>query len=133
MYEFLKNLAEDNDWVFEYSRADYQNLYDEMTSDVIHLFVDPITTSSSFTDSGFEEKSSYGKLMILVSSDVDEDYKQKYDNHIKPIIDGALQVLKDTLVCADANIQKFETIEVINLFDFNLDGVLVNYNVILND
>ncbi|RAK21615.1 hypothetical protein B0I03_10547 [Flavobacterium aquaticum] len=133
MYEFLKNLAEDNDWVFEYSRSDYQNLYDEMTNDKIHLFVDPITTSSSFSDSGFEEKSSYGKLMILVSSDVDEDYKQKYDNHIKPIIDGALQVLKDTLVCADANIQKFETIEVINLFDFNLDGVLVNYNVILND
>lgn len=133
MYEFLKNLAEDNDWVFEYSRSDYQNLYDEMTNDKIHLFVDPITTSSTFSDSGFEEKSSYGKLMILVSSDVDEEYQHKYDTHIKPLIDGALQVLKDTLVCTDANIQKFETIEVINLFDFNLDGVLVNYNVILND
>ena len=78
-------------------------------------------------------QTSYGKLMILVSSDVDEDYKQKYDNHIKALIDGALQTLKDTLVCADADIQKFETTEVINLFDFNLDGVLVNYNVILND
>lgn len=133
MYNLLKNLAEDNDWIYEYSRADYQNLYDEMTNNKIHLFVDPITTSSTFSDSGFEEKSSYGKLMILVSSDVDEDYKQKYDNHIKPLIDGALQTLKDTLICADANIQKFETTEVINLFDFNLDGVLVNYNVILND
>lgn len=129
MYEFLKQLAEDNDWKFEYSRSDYQNLYDEMTNDKIHLFVDPITTSSSFSDSSVEAKSAYGKLMILVSSDVDEDYKDKYDNHIKPLIDGALQILKDTLVCADADIQKFETIEVINLFDFNMDGVLVNYNI----
>lgn len=133
MYEFLKNIAEDNDWVFEYSRSDYQNLYDEMTNEKIHLFVDPISTSSSFSDSGFEEKTSIGKLMILVSSDVDEDYKHKYDNHIKPLIDGALQTLKDSLICADADILKFETTEVINLFDFNLDGLLINYNVILND
>ena len=133
MYEFLKNTAEDNVWIFEYSRSDYQNLYDEMTNDKIHLFVDPITTVSSFSDSGVETKSAYGKLMILVSSDVDEDYQQKYDTNIKPLIDGALQVLKDTLVCSIYDIQKFETIEVINLFDFNLDGLLINYNVVLND
>jgi hypothetical protein len=83
MYEILKNIAEDNDYVFEYSRADYQNLYDEMTNDKIHLFVDPITTSSSFSDSGVELKSAYGKLMILVSSDVDEDYQQKLMVHYK--------------------------------------------------
>jgi len=133
MYEFLKNTAEDNDWVFEYSRSDFQNLYDEMTNDEIHLFVDPITTSSNFSDSGAEQKTYFGKMMILVGSDIDEDYKEKYEDNIKPIIDGALQILKDTLVCSDANILKFETTEVINLFDFNLDGVLINYNIVLND
>lgn len=133
MYEFLKNIAEDNNWVFEYSRSDYQNLYDEMTNDEVHLFVDPITTDSNFSESGFQEKTYSGKMMILVGSDIDEDYQTKYDENIKPLIDGALQILIDTLVCADAEINQFKTTEVINLFDFNLDGILINYNIKLND
>jgi len=133
MYEILKQIAEDNEWVFDYSRADYQNLYDEMTIDKIHLFVDPITTASTFSQSGNESKSCYGKFMILVSSDIDEDYQQKYNNNIKPLIDDSLQILKDTLNCQELLINKFETLEVINLFDFNLDGLLINYNVMFID
>lgn len=133
MYEFFKNIAEFNGFAFEYSRSDYQNLYDEMTTDKIHLFVDPIIIDSSFSDSGHETKTYSGKFMLLVSSDVDEDYKQKYLDNIKPIIDSATQIVKDDLRCADYDILKFQTIEVINLFDFNLDGVLVNYNVTIID
>ncbi len=78
MYEFLNNMALLNDWVFEYSRADYQNLYDEMDNGKIHLFVDPIVIDSSFSDSGNETKTYSGKFMLLLSSDVDEDYSTKY-------------------------------------------------------
>jgi hypothetical protein len=133
MYELLKDLADLNGWVFEYSRSDYQNLYDEMTNDKLHLFVDPITIDSTFSDSGTESKSYSGKYMLLVSSDIDETYKDKYINHIKPIIDTAATVIKQSFICDESTINKYSQVEVINIFDFNLDGVLVTYNVTLID
>lgn len=133
MYDFLKNIATDNNWKFECSRSDYQNLYDGMEISKIHLFVDPITIDSTFSNSGSETKTYTGKFMLLVSSDVDEDYATKYIDHIKPLITDSTQIIKDGLLCSDYEINKFQTIEVINLFDVNLDGVLVNYSITIND
>ena len=129
MYDFLKNIALVSDWSFEYSRADYQNLFDEMDNNKIHLFVDPIVIDSNFSDSGNETKTYSGKFMLLLSSDVDEDYSSKYSTYIKPLIDNSTQIIKADLLCGEYQINKFQTIEVINLFDNNLDGVLVNYSV----
>lgn len=130
MYDFYKNIAETNNWIFEYSRADYQSLYDEIiTGGTVHLFVDPITIDSNFSDSGNETKLFSGKFLMLLSSDVDETYSDKYTDYIKPLIDNNLQNLKDELICSEFEINKFQVTEVINLFDFNLDGVLVNYNI----
>jgi hypothetical protein len=129
MYEFLKDIATINNWCFEYSRSDYQNLYDGMEINKIHLFVDPITVDSVFSDSGVETKTYSGKMMLMVSSDVDEDYKTKYESHIKPLIDDTTQIIKQSVICADMEIKKFQTLEVINLFDVNLDGVLINYSI----
>jgi hypothetical protein len=129
MYEFLKDLASDNDWVFEYSRTDYQNLMNELQMEKVHLFVDPITIDSSFSESGFETKSYSGKMMLLLSSDVDESYQDKYQDYIKPLLTTTLQTLKGSLVCTDATFNKFQSTEVINLFDENLDGLLINYNI----
>jgi hypothetical protein len=55
MYNFLKNLATLNLWAFEYSRSDFQNLFDDMEYEKVHLFIDPITTDTTFTDSGYEK------------------------------------------------------------------------------
>jgi hypothetical protein len=128
MYDLLKSLAQDNDWFFEYSRTDYQNLYDGMEKDKIHLFVDPIIIDSKFSDSGNETKTYSGKIMLLISSDVGSDYTTKY-NAIQPLMDGALQFLKAAFICSEYTFNKFQTIEVINLFDVNLDGLLITYNV----
>lgn len=127
MYEFLKEIAIENDWVFEYSRTDYQNLINDIEPDKIYFFVDPITIDSKFSDSGRESKTYSGKIMLLVSSDVDEDYSDRYENHIKPLIDNSSEILKDAFSCSDFELLKFQTIEVINLFDSNLDGILINY------
>ena len=132
MYNFLQNLAELNLWFFEYSRSDYQNLFDDMEYEKIHLFVDPITTDSLFSASGFEVETYTGKMMLLISSDVDETYLEKYNDNIKPLINGALATLKQTLICSDFEVIKFQTTEVINLFDTNLDGVLITYSVRLS-
>ncbi len=130
MYDFLNDLAIANDWVFEYSRSDYQNLYNEMVTNKVHLFVDPITIDSEFSDTNVEIKSTCsGKLMLLLSSDVDETYQTKYTNYIKPIIDDAVGVMKTVMRCESFVINKFQCIEVINVLDYNLDGVLINYNI----
>lgn len=127
MYEFLKGIADENDWVFEYSRADYQNLTNDIENDKIYFFVDPIIIDSKFNDAGSESKTYSGRLMILVSSDVDENYIDKYDNHIKPLIDSTSEIIKGSFNCSDFELLKFQTTEVINLFDSNLDGILINY------
>ena len=134
MYELLQLIAINNNWFFEYSRSDYQNLYDGMEINKIHLFADPITIDTVFTDSGNEIKTYTGKVMLLVSSDIDETYKTKYINNIKPLITTSTQVIKQSILCDDTmEINKFQTIEVINLFDVNLDGVLINYSVTVTE
>ncbi|MFV8339142.1 hypothetical protein ACNQGL_07710 [Flavobacterium sp. LB3P21] len=133
MYELLQLIAINNNWVFEYSRSDYQNLYNGMEISKIHLFVDPITIDSQFSDSGSETKTYTGKFMLLVSSDVDEAYLTKYVDHIKPLITDSTQIIKDSILCSDYEINKFQTVEVINLFDVNLDGILVNYSITIID
>lgn len=134
MYDFLKNFANANNYYFEYSRADYQNLYDGMEINKIHLFADPITIDSTFSDSGVETKTYTGKVMLLVSSDIDEDYKTKYESHIKPLISESTAIIKQSILCDDnMEINKFQTIEIINLFDVNLDGVLINYSITVTE
>ena len=71
MHDFLKNIAEENDWQFEYGRQDYLNLYDDVEADKTYLFADPIQTDSQFSDAGNETLTYSGKLFLVMSSDVD--------------------------------------------------------------
>lgn len=130
MYNLLKDIATNNNWFFEYSRSDYQNLYDGMEIKKVHLFVDPITTHSTFNTMGTETKTYTGKFMLLVSSDIDEDYQRKYLKHIKPMLDIQYQKILDSLRCEQMiEIEQISAIDIINLFDVNLDGVLINYKI----
>lgn len=133
MYEFLKNIANANDWIFEYGRPDYLNVADDIEVDKTYLFLEPIQIDSKFSDSGNEIKSYSGKFMLLLSSDIDEDYLTKYENYIKPLIDDSLMKIKDSFACSDFQINSFKTLEVVNLFDGNVDGLLVNYQAELID
>lgn len=130
MYEIFKQIAEDNDWIFEYSRPDYQNL-NELEQNQIGFFLDPFVTDSKFTDSGNETQSFSGRFMLLVNSDVDESYQDKFTNHIEPLKKVQLQLIKDEISCSNLEIISFKTLEIINLYDQNLDGILVNYNISL--
>ncbi|MDI9257280.1 hypothetical protein [Flavobacterium sedimenticola] len=130
MFETFKNIADSNNWYFEYGRQDYHNLYQDVTSGgTIHFFLEPIITDSIFSDSGYETLTYSGKFMLFVSSDVDETYTDKYNNHIKPIIENSLKTVKNSLLCNQFDINKFQVLEVINVFDTNVDGVLVNYSL----
>src|SRR5690606_6934245 len=99
MYDFLKNIAQVNDWVFEYSRPDYQNLVQDVEEGKIYLFAEPITTDTKFSETGNETLTYSGKVMLLLSSDVDEEYSDKYTQYIQPLISGAGQTLKTSFSC----------------------------------
>ncbi len=58
-----------------------------------------------------------------------DTYKEKYIEHIQPLMNGSLSIIKQTLICSDFEVMKFSSVEVINLFDTNLDGVLITYSV----
>ncbi|MFI8379622.1 hypothetical protein [Leeuwenhoekiella sp. NPDC079379] len=134
MYEELKNIAEQNNWVFEYSRRDFQNLYNETENDSIYLFVDPIRIDTNFDEYGGEESLQYsGSFMVVKSSDVDEDYDTHYQSYIKPVIESATKTISNTLRCSDFNIQSWSTVEVINALDYNFSGVIVSYTITNNE
>lgn len=133
MYDLLKQIATDNDYVFLYARKDYQNLFNEIElTSTPHLFVDPIVITSSFDDNGNEDSRKYsGSFMILLSSDIDEeDYDTRYQNHIKPIATGAVETIKTAIKCdTEMIIDVWQSVEVINYTDYNLDGVIITYQI----
>jgi hypothetical protein len=133
MYEILKALAAVENWVFEYGRTDFQNLYNGLDNkNVSHLFLDPPERSKKRNDSGVVESIVYsGNFMLLYSSDIDEtSYEYRYTNYIKPILDSQIAIIEEDLICEhEATLEEWKELEVINMFDQNLDGVLVTYRV----
>lgn len=137
MYEILKALAAASGWVFEYGRRDFQNLHDAAEQkEVSHLFLDPVQISKNRSDSGQVESITYsGNFMLLYSSDIDEEsYEYRYENYIKPILEGQIGVIENDLVCVqEATIEQWQIVEVINMFDYNLDGVIVTYRTTIDE
>lgn len=127
MHDFLKCITEENDWVFEYARQDYLNLYNDIEAGKVYLFVEPITTDSKFSAAGNETLMYSGKLFIVMSSDIDEEYNDKYVQYIKPIFENCRNLIVDAFACSSFDLNNVKTTEVINLFDQNLDGLLINY------
>lgn len=137
MYEILKALATAESWVFTYGRTDFQNLFEASEQkNVSHLFLDPVKIRDIDNDSGVTEQKVYsGSFMILLSSVIDEkDYDTRYQNYIKPIVSGDLVTIKEELVCnQEAKVDVWETTEVINIFDYNFDGIIVTYQITIDE
>lgn len=131
MYEILKLISENKDWIFQYGRRDFANLYDEMPNGKVHIFLDPVRIENEFDEFDVLDTMNYtGTLMLVVSSEFDQDYLTKYVENIKPLIDGAGKELLDSLAChPDYSINQWSSLEVINILDYGFDGLLITYNV----
>lgn len=128
MYDRLKNIAATNNWFFYYGRRDFANLQEPDAVEVVHLFVDPITTQENFDIYGSLESTTYsGRFMLVYSSQLDEDYEEKYLNHIKPILDNKVKQISADIACSELSITSWSITEVINVFSNGFDGILVNY------
>lgn len=138
MYDILKEFSELQEWVFTYARQDFQNLFDEVEKkEIPHIFLDPVEIEDNENDSGVVESKIYsGSFMIVLSSDFDEEnYEVRYQKYIKPILDEAVIKTKDFIRCGedDVSFNLWKTIEVINSLDYNFDGVIVNYNLTIDE
>ena len=131
MYDILKTIATTNSYPFCYARKDYANLFDEVElPNIAHIFLDPIVIDSTFDDQNSEESKTYsGSFMILASSDIDEqDYDTRYQTYMKPLLNGASEIIKTAIQCeGSVNITLWRETEIINIFDYNLDGIVVTY------
>src|SRR5690606_3907742 len=129
----LKATSTTNNWVFQYSRRDYSNLFDgEEQTGVPHIFLDPVQTQTTFNEFNvIESITSSGSFMVLVSSDIDEeDYDYKYQTHIKPIITTTMGIIKDAIQCdGNKTIQVWQEVEIINALDYTFDGIIVTYTI----
>lgn len=137
MYEFLKDLAAANGWPFDYGRSDYHNLFrGAEQKELTHIFLDPVGTTDVDNDSGVVEKVIHSGLFFIVfSSDIDEkSYNDRYQDYIKPILDGDLKLIKNELGCNNnISINLWEKLEVINFLDYNFDGIICTYKITIDE
>lgn len=133
MYEILKAIATAQGWNFEYGRRDFDNLFSEIEDKTQkYLFLDPVKTKRVKNKEGVvEAETQQGTFMILMSSSLDElSYNDRYNTYIKPLIDTDNAIIEEAIRCGyDAEVKEWTITEVINLFDYNFDGIIVSFLV----
>nr|DAN72887.1 MAG TPA: hypothetical protein [Caudoviricetes sp.] len=140
MKEALQQIANNNGWHFDYGRSDFHNLETEADKEY-YFFLDPIEESVTFNEYIVPTKRTYnGRFMLLKHSDFDRVYnaqsdnnqsESKYEQYIKPCKEEVMKIANT--LCGDYTIEGWRMIEVINLYDNNFDGVIVNYQVAISE
>lgn len=130
--EAFKSFADDQGWSFVYARRDYQNLHDSANfiTDALEgvgigetvLFLDPLRRAKG--ESGTDEA---GFMMILTKSNHDQTYEERFDLYIDPLINIVMNTFYNKLRCS-FDINEWRSTEVINMFDWNADGLLINFS-----
>lgn len=130
----LELLATSYGWRFVHARRDYQNLKDALAfieeemdgygvGETI-LFLDPVIKDYSKSDGVVYS----GNFMILTISDFDLSYEDKQQKYINPLIEIIQGKIRSNLRCT-YKINQLKTIEVINFFDINADGLSIEFNL----
>jgi len=138
LVEVLREKVESLNWVFNYGRRDFQNLVEASSENdpKWYFFLDPISTDTSNMPNG---KVNTGYFMVLSKSDIDQVYDGqqdvapddgKYRKYILPKKMFLENEFKNLIECdGTIEITKAVQSDVINLFDENLDGVLVAFTI----
>lgn len=137
MKEIIEQIAAANGWGFEYGRKDFLNLFNEVEDkSKVYIFLEPSVIEDNDNDTGLTESQTFSGFMTVVySSDIDEEsYEARYENYIKPIVSEAVKTLKEEIRCGqDVTFTQWKKTEVINIFDYNLDGVIITYNLTIDE
>ena len=71
-----------------------------------------------------------GRMMLLVKSDLDLTFKEKYENNIVPLRAYIDDFIKQ-LACTDVEIEDLTLIPISDVLDINCDGWLINYSIVI--
>lgn len=132
----IQTVAEAEDFEFFYGRRDFQNLIetDSDTDAKIYFLLDPVTSDFSMPSIPIHT----GYFMLLSKSDLDEVYHNqleqdqadgKFEKYIKDKKEYVRSTLKNLFECASMYATKLIVTDIINLYDENMDGVLVQYTI----
>lgn len=137
LVEVLRTKTESIGWVIHYGRSDFQNLIESESDNDSkwYFFLDPITTDNTNPSVVVNN----GNYMILSKSDLDQVYDNqhevnpnqgKFRLNILPKKQYIKNEFRNLLECSrDLEVTKSVTTDIINFFDDNLDGVLVNFTI----
>jgi len=129
----IKEFSASKSWTFVQGRKSDQNLIDitdvlkseadNMSEGETMIFLDPIERTS--LDDGIQYS---GNFMVLTNSALDKSYENKFTDYIEPLIQTVLKDFKWSLNC-DFDVLTWRSIEVVNAFDLNADGLAVSFTV----
>ena len=131
----LETLATARGWTFINAKRDYQNLAsianfiaDSMEGVGVgetFLFLDPVVRGKKTT----EYITYTGNFMVLTKSDLDETtYADRKIKYIDPVIEIMYGAFYNSLRC-DFKVLEWNSIEVINEFDLNGDGISMKFKL----
>lgn len=137
--DIFQDYANTLEWFFSYGNDENKNLiYSDLDTSKKYLLLDPVRRKKAFSEFGGSGISNYsGRFLLVVKSNIDQSYYKnedgvlsgKYIENIKPLINTEITKLEDLINCSDYRIDNWDLIDVSNLFDINLDGILVNFSI----
>ena len=144
----LEQIAVQNGILFSYgNRANLNLIQSQLDSSKIYLLLDPVTENKTFSEFGGIGSVSYSGLFFLVrQSNYDKTYYNqtpeetfvnntlsqdlgKYAEYIKPIKEAYLSIFEDEFNCSEYQINSWTITDAVDVFDANMDGVIVNFNI----
>jgi len=129
--DVLKDLAVSLGWTFSYgNRANHNLIRSSLDDNQIYLLLDPVRTSQPSDEFGGEKETVFtGNFILGIQSTIDKTYEEKYEDNIKPLKNNELPKIKNLLNCGDYQLNGWSFFEDINLYDTNLDGLVVTYSI----
>ena len=130
LVEILQAHATTLGWGFSYgNKSNINRLQSDSIADRIYLLLDNVTRAKEQSEFGFSNKTNFtGSFMLVVKSNLDQKFEDKYANNIKPLLDS-LELLEDLIDCSDLEIVTWTAIDLVDALDANLDGLIVTYNI----
>ena len=134
MKEVLERIARVEGWGFDYGRRDFHNL--DLEEKTFTLFLDPVEEQIFFEGNVVRNRIYKGRCMLLMCSEYDRVYdgqvgnaitEGRYERYIRRCKEEVMKIPKS--FCYDYEIQQWRMVEVINLYDDNYDGVLVEFQI----
>lgn len=135
----LKEIAEGLNFTFDYGTRAMLNLMksNSMTEETYFLLSSPITWTDGASEFGIGNSIASGNFLLLRKSKFggvayrskgQHEDKTKFKNNIVPLLTEAKNI-KNKILCTNLKINSWSVIEGFDIFDANLDGLIITFTL----